>query len=165
MATVKLRPSEVGPTLSTQAKTLPTAIALGSLAVVAQRSVARLAAISPVDMGVFKNAWYATRVGARKAYKVVNDAPYAGIIERGARPHPVSMEGQIAISHWVKRKIPGITDREAWKITKRICDKLAAHGQKGLFLAEGLLPTIVSWLEETIKKALVRYYAATPKGP
>jgi hypothetical protein len=32
-----------------------------------------------------------------------NDAPHIGVLECGARPHPVSLEGQRAIYEWVER--------------------------------------------------------------
>src|SRR5262245_53500565 len=55
------------------------------------------------DLGTFKNAWRyeATDKGAT----TFNDAPYAGVIELGARPHPVSREGVELITQWVMRKM------------------------------------------------------------
>jgi hypothetical protein len=62
------------------------------------RGVALLKQRTPVDTGVMKSAWASTKFG------IENDAPYAGIIERGARPHKVSREGREAIRKWVLRK-------------------------------------------------------------
>jgi hypothetical protein len=59
---------------------------------------------SPKDLGQLKASW---RVGSGKGgsegVELFNDAPHAGIVEHGARPHPVSAEGRLAIREWVIR--------------------------------------------------------------
>lgn len=56
------------------------------------------------DLGINDTGGY--RAGFRRdGSTVINDAPHAGIIELGARPHPVSKEGVLAIAAWVRRKL------------------------------------------------------------
>lgn len=79
----------------------------------AQRGKVLMRRVTPTDQGQLKNSW---RV--RKGGEVVgsfwlrpktilayleNDAPYAGVVERGARPHKVSYLGRMAIYEWVRR--------------------------------------------------------------
>lgn len=58
---------------------------------------------SPVDRGILRNAWKVVR--HPDGAELVNDQPYAGILERGSRPFKISKEGLIALAGWVKRKI------------------------------------------------------------
>jgi hypothetical protein len=65
---------------------------------------------SPVDRGRLKNGWVIlSRLGI---VDMVNNAPYAGVIERGARPFKISPEGLEALTGWVKRKLIGKGHRE-----------------------------------------------------
>lgn len=73
----------------------------------ARRGRAHLVRVTPKDSGLLKASWKDTTTGpgatSTTVAMVYNDAPYAGIVEAGARPHPVSEEGQLAIYEWVKR--------------------------------------------------------------
>ena len=55
-------------------------------------------------LGQFKNSFQVTRQ-VNGTTVLLNDAPHAGIVELGARPHPVSEEGIQAITEWVKVKL------------------------------------------------------------
>lgn len=86
----------------------------------ARRARALLVRKSPKDTGHLKAGWrdtvstgLAVKLGTGVVAEVYNDVPYAGIIEHGARPHPVSEEGQRAIFEWVKRNIPIMGPRAA----------------------------------------------------
>lgn len=85
----------------------------------ADRGVDVLRSATPVDQGEMIRAW---RVIPRAdgSLLIKNDAPHAGIIERGARPHPVSEEGRLAIRDWAERH--GFDDPEAasWGIVNKI---------------------------------------------
>lgn len=63
-----------------------------------------------VDRGDLRRSWRVIRRKGLKrgpveleAAQLVNDAPHAGIVEGGARPHSVSREGVEAITNWVIR--------------------------------------------------------------
>lgn len=63
---------------------------------------------TPKDRGLAQNSWQAN-MGPKNARPptpaawLSNSAPYIGILEKGARPHKVSLEGQRAIYEWVER--------------------------------------------------------------
>lgn len=65
----------------------------------ARRSVAVLKRVTPVHDGLLAKAWRVrnTKEGA----ELINDAPYAGVIEMGARPHMPPWE---PIIRWVAKK-------------------------------------------------------------
>jgi hypothetical protein len=77
------------------------------------RSAARFARthlvkVTPKDRGMAKAAWkeHYGPANARPptpAAWVENSAPYIGVLEMGARPHKVSIEGRQAIYEWVLR--------------------------------------------------------------
>lgn len=100
MTTIALTPKQLTARLKQDAERYPAALKHG-LRRGAQRGRTLLVHESPVDTGQFKNAWKVRDLNS--APQIHNDAPHAGIIERGARPHPVSREGVDAIRAWVKR--------------------------------------------------------------
>lgn len=84
------------------------AIARG-IVIGAQAGRAILVRATPVDQGQLRAAW---RVEARlmslppgmsTPCRLVNDAPHAGIVELGARPHNINPAGWTAIYQWVRR--------------------------------------------------------------
>lgn len=103
MTTVHLSPTQLNAVLQSHATKLPKAIQDGLL-MAAHRGRALLVQKSPVDQGVYKNSWAVRERGA-DGPTIDNDAPHAGIIEGGARPHLVSREGIEALTAWVKRHI------------------------------------------------------------
>lgn len=58
---------------------------------------------SPKDTGQLKASWRVSVGEGMEIAQIFNDAPHAGIVEHGARPHPVSEEGRKAIREWVIR--------------------------------------------------------------
>lgn len=105
MPTVRINPDQVGAVIRASTKSYPKAISQGS-GLAALRAMGVLKRITPVDRGMMKNAWQLHSRWLAQGlveYMVQNSAPYAGIIERGARPHPVSAEGWMAIFRWVLR--------------------------------------------------------------
>lgn len=70
----------------------------------AQRGRSWIIGKSPVDRGILKNAWRVLKMGS-EGVELVNDQPYAGVMERGARPFIISKAGIEALAAWVKRKI------------------------------------------------------------
>lgn len=69
-----------------------------------QRGKAYIVGKTPVDRGILRNAWKVIRLSTGGA-ELVNDQPYAGILERGARPFRMSKEGLEALEGWVLRKL------------------------------------------------------------
>ena len=86
-------------------------------------------------------------------YLIENTAPYAGIVEGGARPHPVSLEGRLAIQYWAERKL-GMDEREAAGLAEGVAAKLAEKGQPGTFYVKNSLPELAEFLDAEIKRYL-----------
>lgn len=81
--------------------------------IMAQRSACHAGKVivkraTPKDRGLAQNSWQAN-MGPKNprpptpAAWLSNSAPYIGILEKGARPHRVSLDGQRAIYEWVER--------------------------------------------------------------
>ena len=152
MSTIKLTPGQLAVTLRGHVKRMPAAARRG-LQLAAHRSRSYLVQAMPVDTGLLKNAWkvFQHEMGTLAA-EVLNSQPYAGIIERGARPHPVSEEGRMALLLWVKRKL-GVTDEEEAKaIVESIAWKLARVGQKGKFIVRDALPRFGEWAKQEVAR-------------
>lgn len=84
-----------------------TALVLG-LQSAARFGEGHLRKVTPKDRGMAQASW-SYRKGPKNARPptpvawIENSSPYIGILEKGARPHPVSLEGQRAIYEWVER--------------------------------------------------------------
>ena len=116
------------------------------------------------DRGQFRNSFRVLRTGSISlkrmgGYEILNDAPYAGVIELGARPHPVSPEGVQSIYRWVYRKLLGISaamaeeNAEVDAITQAIVRKLRLYGQRGTFLFRNALSTLQQILKREVERA------------
>ncbi len=88
------------------------------------------------DQGTLKSSWRAEKTA--EGAIVYSDCPYAGIVEMGARPHPVSKEGQDAIALWAIRKL-GVDPDKAASVAFLICRKIAREGQAPKYLVAGVL--------------------------
>lgn len=102
MATVKIDFDKLGHRIRSDASGSPRAIKQ-ALFSGAQRGKGLLVKHSPVDRGQLRNAWRVLKF--RDGVSLSNDQPYAGIMERGARPFKIGLAGLQALIGWVKRKI------------------------------------------------------------
>jgi hypothetical protein len=123
---IRIRPEELGPELRRRARNMPKVINKG-LNKAAHRGRSMLVKKTPVDMGQMKNSWRVIKTD------IVNDAPHAGIIEEGARPHKVNAAGIASLTAWARRKL-GVNEKEAKGIAFAIAKKLEKEGQKGHFI-------------------------------
>lgn len=117
------------------------------------RLVARTDELGITDTGMYKNGWRVSAGEGETAAQVYNDAPYAGVIELGARPHPVSAEGREAIARWAMRKL-GLGETEAKSAAFLIARKLQAEGQKGHFVVRDLIPEARRYFAEELSRVL-----------
>jgi hypothetical protein len=76
----------------------------------AERGRAFIAKKTPIDLGQLKVGWKVKasvpkipESGELTLTTLVNDAPHAGVVELGARPHAVNPAGWAAIYEWVRR--------------------------------------------------------------
>jgi hypothetical protein len=97
---------ELGPALRKHQAAVASAINKGVIAG-ARAGRAVLVKATPTDQGQLRNSWKVSRARASgQAFadvELINEAPHAGIVERGARPHKVSAAGWAAIYAWVVR--------------------------------------------------------------
>ncbi len=128
---------------------------------------------------LLKASWHVVRVvgtsrlGNRGGLlaELINDAPHAGIIEHGARPHGVSREGWDAIYEWVRRhfgftvmgarsqKMRGVMgetgeDPVLSEITWGIVKKLKREGQKPTYFIRNSLDECQELAAEEIERAI-----------
>jgi hypothetical protein len=78
-----------------------------------ERGRAIMVKATPVDQGQLRASWHVMRrvngarglntMGTASVGELRNDAPHAGIVELGARPHGLSPAGWAALYEWVRR--------------------------------------------------------------
>ncbi len=117
-----------------------------------QRSIPDLVAASPVDTGHYAESWE-MKVTETSAI-LGNYAPYAGIIEYGARPHMVPIAPLLA---WAKRVLknpsqPPDYDNEVWKLARGVQKKIAEHGQAPKHVMEKMIPEIIANIKKELKR-------------
>lgn len=105
MAIIKITANQLPKELRARVEKTPIVLQRG-IVTAAHRGRTYMVRKTPRDRGQLRNAW---RVRFRRGGKyvgcnLVNDAPYAGVVEHGARPHAVSREGWESIYEWVRRK-------------------------------------------------------------
>lgn len=108
------------------------------------RSIPDLVKGSPVDTGLYAASWDFTPT--ETSVLLGNYAPYAGIIEYGARPFTPPIGPLLA---WAKRVLqdpsqpPEYSDR-VWALAKGVQNKIAAEGMKPRAVMEQMIPTILA---------------------
>lgn len=123
----------------------------------AERSRALLVSKSPVGVGAhFKNAWKVIPGSSGQVLAHLdNDAPHAGLVERGARPHSVNEEGVAAIREWVRIKL-GVPAGDVERATRSIVWHIRTHGMKASYLVRDSLGQQRQFLREEIADLLAR---------
>lgn len=151
MATILVTPREFAQDIGRRSRALKPLI-MRSIQRSAERGRARLVRATPVDQGQMRNAWRVIK--KRRGADLVNDAPHAGVIEGGARPHNVSYAGRRSIERWVMRQL-GVTDEKiAIAIAEKIVWKLQKYGQKGHFMARDALPHLRDFVQAEAERLL-----------
>ena len=136
---------------STVKKALYTAALIGEV-IVSEKT--------PVDRGQAKNAWAV--VPTPDGADLINDAPHAGILELGSRPHRPPLW---PILEWVVRKfgtgkksITSFSDAEPHLvgIAKAIVEKIAAEGTEPHYMVRDSLPKLTEIAKREVERALAR---------
>jgi hypothetical protein len=166
MTRIVLTPDQLGARLRADKAKLPNVLKQ-ALHASAQRGRSYIVSESPVDRGILRNAWKV--IEQIDGALLQNDQPYAGIVERGARPFKISPEGRAALAAWAFRKILSGTlgvnqhkradlkkeaDRIAWAIAKRF-EKI---GMKGSEFVKKSLPVLAAMMDEEIVEYLSRFF-------
>lgn len=125
---IRISPKELAPELQRRFRGIRT-LAKKAIRVGAARGRGILAHKTPVDLGQMKSAWRVNRL----TMEIINDAPHAGIIEGGARPHKVNAAGRRALVRWAMRQL-GVDEKTANAVAAGTIKKLEREGQKGKFI-------------------------------
>ena len=202
MARIRLTPGQVPGMVKGNNKAALRATRSG-LKRAAQRSKSLLAMSTPkVDTGQLRASWkvrksmetgIASARGGGMAATVINDAPHAGIIEGGARPHKVSLEGFYALFLWAKRhgfsgarrkfqrggrsRVQGPqqmrviygfpfadADVASAEVALGIVRKIQAHGQAPTWYVRNLMPALHQIANEEVAKRVAKSLKRKPKG-
>jgi len=149
-AVVRTTPAKLRNLLQRRAKASEKAVRRAALSS-AHRGKTMITGHTPGDLGQLRLSWDVKKPLAmgRELAELVNDAPHAGSVEMGARPHPVSSEGIAALHAWVWRHRNyfdiGTKGRDAKKealgIAYAIAKKIRVKGQKPTYFVRDKLPT------------------------
>lgn len=101
MATITISEGQLGARIRADQVGAPKAVGRAIFSAL-QRGKAYIVGKTPVDRGILRNAWKVIKLSDGGA-ELVNDQPYAGIMERGARPFKISSAGIFALKGWVMR--------------------------------------------------------------
>lgn len=124
---------------------------------------------TPVDRGDLRRSWRVirgatpTRGGDAIPAQLANDAPHAGIIEGGARPHSVSREGRDSLLRWVRAHFPGESETGQRRIVWGIVKKLKREGQKPTWFIRDSLDDLARLASIEVQKQLMRVAARKPR--
>lgn len=115
-------------------------------------SIPRLVAASPVDTGLYAQSWDFT-IDEHSAI-LGNYAPYAAVIEWGARPFTPPLAPLLA---WAKRVLkdpsqPPDYSPRVWALAVGVRNKIAAHGMKPQHILENMIPSILEEVRKELDK-------------
>lgn len=190
MSRFVIRPDQLPGALKTSGEASRVAVQLAAFraAVRTQTLLKRRSRKLANDRGVYANAWQvqprsvrtyrkAKLFGRREICRVENLTPYAGVIELGARPHPVSLEAQKSIREWVRRNLRVASwskagrsggqvqtgtrmrkkkDPELDRITKAIVWKIQRYGQKPRYVVSGVIDQIQRFTQQMVAREIKR---------
>lgn len=155
---IKIKPEELAGTLRGEGERIRQAV---KLAVRAAANKLKAYLVRQVDklgityQGVYKGGFRVTDNG------VHNDAPHAGLVERGARPHKVSKEGREAIKKWAMIKL-GLAEPEAEEASWGIAKTIEKVGQEGYYVMRDALPMATQFYKEELQRILRRNRGKKP---
>jgi len=107
----------------------------------AKKSLRILVKNTPEDTGELSKSWKVHK--AMNGVTIENDAPYAGVVEEGARPHGVNAEGIRSLTAWAGRTFPGASPEAIKSIVWGVVRKLKEEGQEPTFFVKNSLEAVV----------------------
>lgn len=116
------------------------------------RSLPTLVQTSPVDTGLYAQSWEVF-IGELEVM-IGNTAPYAGIVEFGARPFTPPIGPLLA---WAKRVLkdpsqPPNYSREVWGLAKGVQKKIEQNGMRPRHVLTNAMPEILANVRMEIRK-------------
>lgn len=116
------------------------------------RSIPLLVEKSPVDTGLYAQSWGFEK----KEWGAIlgNYAPYAGIIEYGARPFTPPIGPLLG---WAKRVLqdpsqPPDYSPEVWRLAKGVQKKISEQGMAPRHIMENAIPQILENIKEEFRR-------------
>lgn len=181
MTVIRIKAEDFPEAVRRRMKTIPDAIMRGMVSG-ANRGRTILVRRTPKDTGNAKAGWQVVPKG--RTVELRNDVPYVGVLEHGARPHPVSAEGVEAIAEWVRRKFMFTTtvfrgpgrgksgpvqqkqsrrkkmhrdDPMVEQITWGIVNKLKKYGQPPTYFVKTSIPRLERALRREIRREIRKH--------
>lgn len=128
----------------------------------ALRALPLVVEATPSDRGLARGGWQVDKVAGGADLR--NDAPHAGILEAGSRPHRPPLE---PILRWVVRvfgigleggrrsysdesDVPARTKAVAWAVT----EKIAEHGTEAHWMVRGNMRKLAQYAREEVERML-----------
>lgn len=152
---VKIKMADLGPALAALGPKIRMAILKGTreAAKTLLASIQRHAAEANIDDGPYRQGFRIVVAGEKLS--VVNDLPYARLIEFGRRPGPVSAEGIRRLTIWVERK--GMASgKEARSVAFAVATKIKREGFKPRYVVTKALKSAKGSMRAEIEAALAR---------
>lgn len=180
MPVIKIGEHEIGRELRARERRQPK-VMKRAMVRAARHGRTLLARRTPKDLGQAKAGWRIStpiKGKTRAAVDLYNDVPYVGILEHGARPHPVNLEGRVAIQEWVRRhyrilqheggpKRGKKREQAILDITNAIIWKLRTRGQKPRYFVKRSIPELQEFFAKEVDRQIQKESRrrASRKGP
>jgi hypothetical protein len=114
---------------------------------------------TPNDTGRMSESWKTSVTPDKRTIIIKNDAPYAAIVEFGARPHKVNREGLESIAEWAMYKLM-LSSEDAKSFAFAFAKKLEKQGQKPTYFVTAHEASYNKLFSRSIHK-----YFKKAKGP
>lgn len=154
---IKIRPQDLPRGIMQRTDAVKKAILTGTVNG-AMRGRAILVRETPVDQGQLRASWKVRqRILGNIIAELFNDAPHAGIVEAGARPHPVNRAGIFALTRWAwrNRGLFGLRSlEEAQGVAFAVAKKIALRGQVGKFFVRKQMHRIETAMRREVERSL-----------
>lgn len=123
------------------------------------KSVEPMAERSPVDTGLYASAWSVRKINKNEIH-FGNTAPYASVIELGAKPHKAPLQPLI---EWSARQLQvPADDPEAKRMGLAVMKKIEREGMEPKYVLEnGLEEVIIPMIKKEIKRRKDKYENST----
>lgn len=153
MPVIRVTPEQLVADLRRLRKDTPEILEKGIRAA-ARRGQAHMPGKTPTDMGQLRNSWRIHDLPGG-GMKLENDAPHAGIVEMGARPHKVNRDGIEALTEWAMRKF-GMDAKAARGMAFAIAKRLEKEGQKPTYFTRNELETLAGFVPAEVEREIAK---------
>lgn len=151
MPTIRVQNRQMSTVIKSDARLNRTAMG-NAIEKASERFIKYLRRVSPRGAtDEYRNSWETEGKGL--GLRVINSAPYAGIIERGARPHPVNQKGIEKLILWARAKITN-NQMEAEEIAHRIAWSIRQNGSRAFHVLEKALPRLEELFDEIVEREI-----------